>query len=76
MNASLLLGYFGGIVLMVLISILVIFNFVRYRFKGDLTFFFIALFAAGFIIISLGSLLLTKSEVTARERQQLEETFR
>lgn len=67
MNGTLLLSYLGGVILMGLFALLVIFNFVRYRFKGDLTFFFIAIFSAAFVIISMGAILLTKSGASAEE---------
>lgn len=75
MNSTLGFVYFGGIVLMALFSLLVIFNFVRYRFKGDLTFFFITLFYAAFVIISLSSVLLLRSTVDASINEQ-EDIFR
>jgi hypothetical protein len=74
MTPTLIIGYVIGVIIMALFSLLVIFNFVRYRFKGDLTFFFISLFFAGFIIITVGSLLLTKPENTLA--QPLEQQFR
>ncbi|CAN5120853.1 hypothetical protein BH11PAT4_BH11PAT4_0330 [soil metagenome] len=61
MDTILLLSYLGGVILMALFALLVIFNFVRYSFKGDLTYFFIAIFAAAFVIISMGSLLLLQN---------------
>jgi hypothetical protein len=70
MDTPLLLMYLGGVILMALFALLVIFNFVRYSFKGDLTFFFIALFAAAFVIISMGTLLLLQSSIATPATNQ------
>lgn len=46
---SSLLLYFIGVFLLVVLSLFVVYNFVRYRFKGDKTLVFITLFAVAFV---------------------------
>jgi ABC-type glycerol-3-phosphate transport system permease component len=59
-----LLIYVGGVFLLALLSLLVVFNFIRYRFKGDKTFLFIALFAVAFVATTAVTILLTRTQAS------------
>jgi ABC-type glycerol-3-phosphate transport system permease component len=56
-----LLLYTAGAIILLALSLLVIFSFLRYRFKGDKTLHFIALFALLFI----GTIIATLSLVVS-----------
>ena len=47
---TMLLLYALGVLIMVGLAAIVVLSFVRYRFKGDLTFIFIGVFIIAFII--------------------------
>lgn len=56
-----LLIYAALVILLILFSLLVVFNFVRYRFQGDKTLLFIGLFYVAFVITIITTILLTRS---------------
>ena len=55
--------YVGIVLVLILLSLVVVFNFLRYRFKGDKTVLFITLFVLLFVadIIFTLSILVTES---------------
>jgi|GEM_PF-6342907 len=56
-----LLIYFGGVILLILFGLLVISNFIRYRFKGDKTFTFIIFTSILFFLTVTTTILLTRT---------------
>ncbi len=56
-----LLIYAGLIVLLIFFSLVVVFNFVRYRFEGDKTLLFIGLFYVAFVVTIISTMLLTRT---------------
>lgn len=61
MQTTFLLIFAGGVLLLAIFGLLVVNNFVRYRFVGDRTFLFIFFMGVGFAILTLNTILLIRN---------------